>query len=66
MSAVLRQSTLKEIINTKPERVLEHAVIGMLPKGTLGRKMAKKLHIYAGAEHKHEAQKPEVLEINGK
>ncbi len=60
----LKSKTLREMINTKPEKVIEHAVVGMLPKGTLGRQMAKKLHIYAGAEHKHEAQKPEVLEIN--
>ena len=47
----------------KPEYVIEHAVKGMLPKGPLGRQMAKKLHVYAGAEHEQIAQKPEVLEI---
>ncbi len=59
----MKETTLKRMLETKPERVLEHAVIGMLPKGRLGRQMATKLHIYAGPEHKHEAQKPEVLEI---
>ena len=47
----------------KPEYVIDHAVKGMLPKGPLGRQMFTKLHVYAGAEHGHEAQKPEVLEI---
>ena len=59
----MKEVTLKRLLETHPERVLEHAVIGMLPKGTLGRSMAKKLHIYVGPDHKHEAQKPEVLEI---
>ena len=45
----------------KPERVIELAVKGMLPKGPLGRAMIKKLHVYAGPEHDHAAQKPEVL-----
>ncbi len=60
----LKQVTLKKMMETKPEAVITHAVKGMLPKNTLGRNMIKKLHVYAGAEHKHEAQKPEVLEIN--
>ena len=45
----------------KPEFAVKHAIVGMLPKGPLGRKMAKKLRVYAGTEHEHEAQKPEVL-----
>ena len=45
----------------KPERVIELAVKGMLPKGPLGREMFKKLHVYAGPEHEQAAQKPEVL-----
>ncbi|SDC50532.1 LSU ribosomal protein L13P [Pelagirhabdus alkalitolerans] len=49
----------------KPERMLELTVKGMLPKGSLGRKMAKKLHVYRGAEHKHQAQKPEAYELRG-
>jgi large subunit ribosomal protein L13 len=46
-----------------PERMIELAVRGMLPKGPLGRKMAKKLKVYAGAEHPHEAQRPQPLEL---
>ena len=57
----MKETTLKEMLNTKPERVIELAVKGMLPKGPLGRQMITKLHVYAGPEHKHEAQKPEVL-----
>ena len=57
----LRETTLKEMLAKHPERVIEHAVKGMLPKGPLGRQMYKKLFVYAGPEHKHEAQKPEVL-----
>ena len=51
------------MIAKKPEKVLELAVKGMLPKGPLGREMYKKLFVYAGAEHPHAAQKPEVLDI---
>ena len=57
----MRETTLREMMNKKPERVVELAVKGMLPKGPLGREMYKKLHVYAGAEHPHAAQKPEVL-----
>lgn len=53
--------TLKEMLAKKPEKVLEIAIQGMLPKGPLGREMYKKLHVYAGPEHPHAAQKPEVL-----
>lgn len=56
-----KQTTLKEMLNKKPEKVLEHAIIGMLPKGPLGRAMADKLHVYTGPEHPHAAQKPEAL-----
>ena len=59
----MRETTLKEMLAKKPERVIELAVKGMLPKGPLGRSMYTKLFVYAGPEHKHEAQKPEVLEI---
>jgi large subunit ribosomal protein L13 len=59
----MKETTLKDMLAKKPEYVIEHAVKGMLPKGPLGRQMAKKLHVYAGAEHDHAAQKPEVLEI---
>ena len=57
----MKETTLREKLAKKPEFVIEHAVKGMLPKGPLGRQMLTKLHVYAGAEHKHEAQKPEVL-----
>ncbi len=57
----LKQTTLKEKLNKRPEEVLERAVKGMLPKGPLGRAMYTKLHVYAGPNHKHAAQKPEVL-----
>ena len=55
--------TLKEKLAIKPESVIEHAVKGMLPKGALGHQMYQKLHVYAGPEHKHKAQKPEAYEI---
>ena len=57
----LKETTLKEMLAKHPERVIEHAVKGMLPKGPLGREMYKKLYVYAGPEHNHAAQKPEVL-----
>lgn len=57
----MKETTLKEMLNKKPEKVIELAVKGMLPKGPLGRQMITKLHVYTGSEHKHEAQKPEVL-----
>ena len=57
----MKETTLKEMMAKKPEKVLELAVKGMLPKGPLGRSMYTKLFVYAGPEHKHEAQKPEAL-----
>ena len=57
----LKEATLREKLEKKPEQVIELAVKGMLPKGPLGRQMFTKLHVYAGPDHKHEAQKPEVL-----
>lgn len=57
----MKETTLKEMLAKKPEKVIELAVKGMLPKGPLGRSMIKKLHVYAGPEHNHAAQKPEVL-----
>ena len=57
----MRETTLREMMDKKPERVIELAVNGMLPQGPVGREMYKKLHVYAGAEHAHAAQKPEVL-----
>ena len=57
----MKETTLREMMAKKPERVVELAVKGMLPKGPLGREMYKKLFVYAGPEHKHQAQKPEAL-----
>ena len=57
----MKETTLKEMMAKKPERVVELAVKGMLPKGPLGRQMYTKLYVYAGPEHKQTAQKPEVL-----
>ena len=57
----MKETTLREMMNKKPEKVIELAVKGMLPKGPLGRQMYTKLHVYAGPENNHEAQKPEVL-----
>ena len=57
----MKETPLREKLAKKPEQVIELAVKGMLPKGPLGRQMFKKLHVYAGPEHAHAAQKPEVL-----
>ena len=57
----MKETTLREMMAKKPERVIELAVKGMLPKGPLGREMYKKLFVYAGPDHKQQAQKPEVL-----
>ena len=57
----MKETTLREQLAKKPESVVERAVKGMLPKGPLGRQMYTKLFVYAGPEHKHQAQKPEVL-----
>ena len=57
----MKEATLREKLDKKPEQVIELAVKGMLPKGPLGRQMYTKLHVYAGPEHKHAAQKPEAL-----
>ncbi len=59
----LKETTLREMMNKKPQEVITHAIRGMLPKNTLGRNTIKKLFVYAGSEHGHEAQQPEVLEI---
>ena len=60
-----KETPLRDMLQRKPEYVLKHAVKGMLPKNNLGRQMLKKFHIYAGPEHKHQAQKPEVLTFEG-
>ena len=59
----MKETTLKEMLNKHPERVIEFAVKGMLPKGPLGRQMYTKLHVYAGPDHEQAAQKPEVLKF---
>ena len=59
----LRERNAKEMIENYPEEMMERAIKGMLPKGRLGRAMAKKLFVYRGSEHKHEAQKPIAMEI---
>lgn len=59
----MKEATLKEMLDKKPEKVVELAVKGMLPKGPLGREMYKKLHVYAGPDHDQAAQKPEVLKF---
>ena len=59
----LKSSTMREKLEKDPTFVVEHAVKGMLPKGPLGRQMYKKLFVYAGPDHKHQAQQPETLEI---
>ena len=57
----MKETTLREMLAKKPEKVVELAVKGMLPKGPLGREMYTKLFVYAGPEHKHQSQKPEAL-----
>jgi len=59
----LKQMTAKEMLEKKPEELIRKAVRGMLPKNTLGRAQLKKLKVYAGGEHPHEAQQPEPLDI---
>jgi large subunit ribosomal protein L13 len=59
----LRETPAKKMFETKPERVLELAIKGMLPKSKLGKAMTKKLKVYADAEHRHKAQNPETIEI---
>ena len=60
----LKSTTYRNMMQNKPEKVFELAVKGMLPKNSLGRAMFKKLHVYAGAEHEHAAQKPEALKFS--
>ena len=59
----LKETKYRKLLAEKPEEALRHAVVGMLPTGPLGRQMAKKLKIYAGAEHEQAAQQPEKLEL---
>ena len=59
----LKAVSLRRMLELHPERVIEHAVKGMLPRGPLGRRIYKKLKVYPGGEHPHQAQQPEVLEL---
>ena len=59
----LKITTFKDMMDKHPERIVEHAVVGMLPHNRLGRQMAKKLRVVVGPDHKHEAQMPEKLEL---
>ena len=59
----IRELTFEQLLEKHPEEVVKHAIKGMMPTGKLGRQMYKKLKVYAGPEHKHEAQKPEVLDF---
>ena len=60
----LKEITYRVLLSRKPEFAVKRAITGMLPKGPLGRKMATKLRVYAGAEHEHQAQKPEALKLS--
>ena len=59
----LKETKYRKLMAENPELAVRHAIVGMLPKGPLGRQMAKKLKVYAGAEHEQAAQKPEVLNL---
>ncbi len=61
----LKETSYRELLNKKPEKAIEVAVMGMLPKNRLGRKLFTKLKVYRGSEHPHQAQKPEVRELRG-
>ncbi len=61
----LKEIPLSRMLEEHPTRVIEHAVKGMLPKNRLGRKMVKKLKVYAGSQHPHQAQQPKPLDLNG-
>ena len=62
----LKEESYEQAMEKHPERVIEHAVKGMLPKNTLGRQMGMKLHVYAGEAHNHEAQEPQQTKVEGK
>ncbi len=59
----MKSTTFEKLIDEHPERAIEHAVKGMLPKNRLGRQMIKKLKVYSGSEHNHHAQQPQALEV---
>ena len=59
----MKETTARELLAKNPEKMMMHAIVGMLPHNSLGRQMAKKLRVYAGSEHENQAQKPEVWEV---
>ena len=59
----MKETTARELLQKSPEKMMTHAIVGMLPHTRLGRQMAKKLRVYAGSEHENIAQKPEVWEV---
>ena len=59
----MKETTMRDMLKKKPTYIVEHAIKGMLPKGPLGSKCIKKLHVYAGPEHEQQAQKPEAIEL---
>ncbi len=59
----IKSSTLQQMLDKKPEDVIRKAVVGMLPKNRLGRKMVRHLRVYPGADHPHQAQNPETVEV---
>ena len=59
----MKKINVRKLLEKKPEDIIRHAVRGMLPKNKLGRRLLKKLKVYAGPDHPHEAQKPEKWEI---
>ena len=61
----LKEVSFERMLEKHPERIIEKAVKGMLPKNSLGRSMGKKLKVYAGPEHPHEAQNPQLIELKG-
>ena len=61
----LRERTAREMKEKYPEEMIERAIKGMLPKGRLGREMFRKLHVYAGSEHPHQAQQPKTIDLGG-
>mgnify|MGYP000255507401 CR=1 FL=1 len=60
----LKETQYKTLMAEKPEFAVKHAILGMMPKGPLGRQMARKLRVYAGAEHPHAAQNPKAIKLN--
>jgi large subunit ribosomal protein L13 len=62
----LREEQFRKLFDRRPDRIVQQAITGMLPKNKLGKAMAKKLKVYAGDKHEHQAQKPQALELAGR